>query len=630
MTAADRGADHRVPGPTRREALALAASTIFGSGFVPSGAQADPGIPTMWDLTALYPTPDAWTAERAAVLAALPRLLAFKDRLGTGAATLGAALQLRSDLARRTDRLNTYARLKADEDLRDPSGQARDELADDLDDRVKRAGAWMEPELLRLGPDRLRAALGADPSLGRFRFFLADLERRSPHILDGEAETLLAAIDAPLNGTERGRDQLVGADMPWPEIVLARGSRVRLGYPAFEAHRVDRDRDDRRAVYQAFFGTFRSFESTLGELLSAKLQANIVNADARRYPSALAAALAPNAIPEAVYRSMVAEADAGLPVLHRYLDMRRRMLGLPELGYHDLYVPVTTTNPPFDIATSRRNVVAAVAPLGAPYAARLATITAAGWMNAYPSPGKASGGYMNPGAYDVHPYVLLNHTGDYEGMTSLAHEFGHAMHSVLDDANQPYELSRYPIFVAEIASTVNEQLLADHMVRTARNKDERLFYLVQLCELLRTTFFRQSMLGEFELRIYEAAQDGQALTGARLTALFLDLLRRYHGPNVRIDPLYGIEWASIGHFYYDFYVYQYATSIAAATFFVDRILAGGASERETYLDVLRAGGSDHPTAILRRAGLDMTTPAPYRALVSKLDATLDAIERLMA
>ena len=629
MTAADR----RSPELTRRDALALTASTalgaVLGVGLMPSGAHADPDIPTMWDLTALYPTPNAWTAERAAVLATLPRLLAFKGRLGDGAATLGAALRLRSDLARRTDRLNTYATLKADEDLRDPSGQERGQLADDLDGQVKRAGAWIEPELLRLSTDSLQAEFGTDPSLSRFRFFLADLERRSPHILDAEAETLLAAADAPLDGTERGRDQLVGADMPWPEVTLRQG-RVRLDYPTFEAHRVDRNQDDRKAVYQAFFGTFRSFEGTLGELLSAKLEANVFRATSHRYPSALAAALAPNAIPEGVYRTMVAETNAGLPVLHRYLDMRRRMLGLSELSYHDLYVPMTTTNPGFDIASSRRHVLESVAPLGAPYVSRLATITAAGWMNAYPSRGKASGGYMNPGAYDVHPYVLLNHTGDYEGMTSFAHEFGHAMHSVLDDESQPYELSKYPIFVAEIASTVNEQLLADHMQRTARTRDEKLFYLVQLCELLRTTYFRQSMLAEFELQMYEAAQDGQALTGARFTALYLDLLKRYHGPNVRIDPLYGIEWASIGHFYYNFYVYQYATSIAAATFFVERILAGGISDRETYLSVLKAGGSDYPTTILQRAGLDMTSPAPYRALVLKMDMTLDAIEKLAA
>ncbi len=615
----------RMAGPTRREALLLTASAILA----PGGGRADPGIPTMWDLTALYPTPAAWTAERAAVLGALPKLLAYRGRLGEGAATLRAALQLRSDLARRADRLDAYASLKADEDLRDASGQERSQLADDLDGRVQGAGAWIGPELLALAPDKVDAEFDTDPALSKFRFYLRDLRRRSPHILNAEAESLLAAADTPLDGTERGRDQLVGADMPWPEITLTQ-VKVRLDYPAFEAHRVDRNRDDRTAVYQAFFETFRSFEGTLGELLSSKLQANIFRATAHRYPSALAAALAPHAIPERAYRTMVAETNIGLPVLHRYLDMRRRMLGLSELTYHDLYVPMTTTNPAFDIATSRRNVVAAVAPLGAAYEARLATITAAGWMNAYPSRGKASGGYMNPGAYDVHPYVLLNHTGDYEGMTSLAHEFGHAMHSVLDDENQPYELSRYPIFVAEIASTVNEQLLADHMQRTARTKDERLFYMVQLCELLRTTYFRQSMLAEFELRIYEAAQDGQSLTGARFTAFYLDLLRRYHGPDVRIDPLYGIEWASIGHFYYNFYVYQYATSIAAAAYFADRILTGGVSDRETYLNVLKAGGSDYPTAILQRAGLDMTAPTPYRALVSKMNATLDAIERLAA
>ncbi len=616
-------ANHQASGLTRRQAFALAALTIL----VPGSGRADPAIPTMWDLTALYPTPDAWAAERTAVLATLPKLLAFKGRLGDGAATLGAALRLRSDLNRRNDRLNTYATLKTDEDLRDASGQERSQFADDLDGQVKRAGAWIEPELLKLGPDKLDANLGTDPSLSRFRFFLTDLRRRSLHILDAEAESLLAASDTPLGGTARGRDQLVGADIPWPEVTLRQG-RVRLDYPAFEAHRIDRNQDDRKAIYRAFFGTFQSFEGTLGELLSAKLEANVFKATSRRYPSALAAALAPNAIPEGVYRTMVAETNAGLPVLRRYLDMRRRMLGLSELSYHDLYVPITTTNPSFDIVASRRHVLESVAPLGTVYASRLATITAAGWMNAYPSRGKASGGYMNPGAYDVHPYVLLNHTGDYEGMTSFAHEFGHAMHSVLDDESQSYELSKYPIFIAEIASTVNEQLLADHMQRTAKTRDEKLFYLVQLCELLRTTYFRQSMFAEFELRIYEEIQDGQALTGTRFTALYLDLLKRYHGPNVRIDPQYGIEWASVGHFYYNFYVYQYATSIAAATFFVGRLLAGSMSDRETYLDVLKAGGSDYPTTILQRAGLDMTSPTPYRALVSKMDMTLDAIERL--
>lgn len=285
-------ANHQASGPTRRQAFALAASTIL----VPGSGRADPAIPTMWDLTALYPTPDAWAAERTAVLVKLPKLLAFKGRLGDGAATLGAALRLRSDLNRRTDRLNTYATLKTDEDLRDASGQERSQLADDLDGQVRRAGAWIEPELLRLGPDKLDANLGTDPSLSRFRFFLTDLRRRSPHILDAEAESLLAAADTPLGGTARGRDQLVGADMLWPEVTLRQG-RVRLDYPAFEAHRVDRNQDDRKAVYRAFFGTFQSFEGTLGELLFAKLEANVFKASSRQYPSALAAALAPNAIP---------------------------------------------------------------------------------------------------------------------------------------------------------------------------------------------------------------------------------------------------------------------------------------------------------------------------------------------
>jgi oligoendopeptidase F len=417
--------------------------------------------------------------------------------------------------------------------------------------------------------------------------------------------------------------------MPWPEVTLASG-KVRLDSQGYAAARTSAVRADRKLVMDRFFGTFKAYESTLGAALAAQVQGDVFTARARRYPNALASALSGNAIPESVYRTLIAETNAGLPVLHRYFDVRRRLLGLSDLAYYDLYPPVTKLSATFDIATIRSLTLDAVAPLGAAYISRLAEATLKPWMSAFPRKGKAAGAYMDPGAYDVHPYLLLNLGDDYEAMTTFAHEWGHAMHSLLANQTQPYELSNYPTFIAEIASTVNEQLLAEHMHRMAKTKAEKLFYLDQICELLRGTFYRQAMFGEFELAMHETSERGEALSGAKLSEIYLSILHRYHGEAVKIEDVYALEWAYPQHFYMDFCVYQYATSISAAVYFVDQILAGGARERDNYLAVLKAGGSDYPVDILRRAGVDMTTPTPYRALVAKMDRTLTAMEALMA
>jgi len=612
---------------SRREALILSAAATL----IPAGAFAADAArpPTEWDLSELFPTPAAWTAERDAVIADLPGLAAYKGRLGESPATLRAALQLNSDLSRRLARLTTYANLAADADLQNAPGQERRQLAVALASQVSEANAWVNPELIALGPAKIDADLAADPALAKFAFALHDLKRLAPHTLDAAGEALLAGAIQPLAGPQAIRSQLVLSDLPWPEATLSTG-KVRLDSQGYAASRTSPIRAERKLVMDSFFGAFKDFESTLGSALSAQVQGDIFVAKARRYPNALASALSGNAIPEGVYRTLVAETNAGLPVLHRYFDIRRRLLGLPDLAYYDLYPPVTKLDARFDIGAIRANTLAAVAPLGQAYVARLAEATLKPWMSGFPRKGKAAGAYMDPGAYDVHPYLLLNLSDDYEGMTTFAHEWGHAMHSLLANQAQPYELSNYPTFIAEIASTVNEQLLAEHMYRTAKTRAEKLFYLDQVCELLRGTFYRQAMFGEFELAMHETAERGEALSGAKLTEIYLGILHRYHGDAVKIEDVYGLEWAYPQHFYMDFYVYQYATSISAAVYFVDQILAGGPKARDNYLSVLKAGGSDYPVDILKRAGLDMTTPTPYRALVAKMARTLDAMEALLA
>ena len=371
----------------------------------------------------------------------------------------------------------------------------------------------------------------------------------------------------------------------------------------------------------------RQAQHTLG----GGMQGTIFEAKARHYPSALAYAISNHNVPDAVYRTLVEEANNGLPSLYRYFALRKKMLGLSELHYYDLYVPLVKSDRAYTVDQAEKMTLTAVAPLGLDYVAMLAKGFSQRWMHALPQPGKTPGAYMNPGAYDVHPYVLANFTGNYDSVSTIAHEWGHAMHSVLASHAQPFETADYPIFLAEIASTTNEMLLQDDLITKAKTKEDKLFFLNQAIEIIRGTFFRQTMFAEFEMKAHEAGEHGQALTGEAFTKIYLDLLKRYYGDAqgvVKIDDLYGIEWAYIPHFYNDFYVYQYATSLSAAAYFSHAIAAGDTKVRDTYLGVLKAGGSDYPYDILKKAGLDMASPAPYQALVARLNMLLDQMEAL--
>ncbi len=615
--------------PSRRDLMLSAAA----AGLAPAlGAAAPPPVGDLagdWDLTDLYPSEAAWAAERAAVLSALPGLSGHKGTLGREASTLKAGFQAISDLRRRVGRLQVYAQLKADADTRAAPNQERRQLATDLDTTLEEATAWVAPEILSLGAARVRQLAGADPALARHRFHLEDILRSAPHTLGAEAEGVLASSTTLLSRPEQLHTQLTASDIPWPEVALSTG-KARLNDQGYVAHRGAPDRADRKQVFDAFWGAYGRFKSSLGETLATQVQGDIFTAKTRRHASALQSALFANNVPETVYRTLIAEAHAGLPLLHRYFDVRRRLLGLPDMAYNDIYPPATKIDRRFTLAEARRLTLQAVRPLGEAYVSQMEQATAARWMDAYSRPGKKSGAYMEGGAYDVHPYLLLNHTDAYDGLTTFAHEWGHAMHSLLANKAQPFETADYPIFLAEIASTNNEQLLVHFMIEGATSRAEKLFYLDQLLELLRGTFFRQTMFAEFELAIHERAERGEGLSGETFSRLYLDLLRKYHGDKVIIDPAYAVEWAYIPHFFMNFYVYQYATSVAASAYFSDRLLAGDAGAREIYLDVLRAGGSAYPTDVLKRAGLDMASPAPYRALVAKFGRTLDQIEAVMA
>jgi oligoendopeptidase F len=611
---------------------ALLAATTFGAAHAQVPAtEAAPTVPVVWDLTELYPTDAAWEAERKAIAEALPGLASLKGTLGKDASSLAKGMRTISDLDRRQGRLDTYASLKRDEDTRVAANEDRYERAQLLGTDLKSATAFVDPEIIAIGRDKVDRFIAGDPDLKVFAFQLHDIFRMAPHTLGAEAEGVLAASSNVTGAPQTIYTLLANADLPWPTVTLSDGKQVRLDSQGYTATRDVANRDDRKKVFETFFGKWAEYKKSFGATLAGDIQGTIFNAKARRYPTSVAYALSEHNIPDQVYRTLVEEANKGLPSLYRYFALRKKMLGLPDLHYYDMYVPLVKSDRRYTVADAEKMTLAAVAPLGDDYQKTLAADFAARWMHAMPQPGKKPGAYMNPGAYDVHPYVLANFTGNYESVSTIAHEWGHAMHSVLADRAQPYETSDYPIFLAEIASTANEMLLEDDLIAKAKTKEDKLFFLNQAVEIIRTTFFRQTMFAEFELKAHEAAERGEALTGDALTGIYLDLLKRYHGDAkgaVKIDDIYGAEWEYIPHFYMHYYVYQYATCLSAAAYFTHAIEAGDTKMRDTYLGVLKAGGSDYPYDILKRAGLDMASPEPYQAMIARLNMLLDQMEKL--
>jgi oligoendopeptidase F len=622
-------------------ALRSVLSSVLMSLAVSSSADAAPASPAtpvpdpahVWDLSLIYKDEAAFDAARKALVADLARVDTFKGRLGTSAATLREALELVSGLRKTYARLSSYASMASDEDLGNGPALARDQQISMVGAELSRALSFLAPEILSMGEEKVRTFLTADPGLAPYRFDLLDTLRRAPHTLGDEAEGVISSASLIADGPYSTYSVFTNAELPWPTISLSDGTQAKLDQSGYTRWRAAPNRADREAVFRAFWGKMKEFERTLGASLFAHVKGDWFRARVRKYPNSVSAAISGDNIPEAVYRTLVRETNANLPTLHRYFRLRARMLGVAEPRYWDIYPPLVTLDRKFPYDESRRLTIESAAPLGEAYAKELTAAVNGRYVHVYPREGKRSGAYMNGSVYDVHAFVLLNHNDDYESLTTMAHEWGHGMHSQLSNRTQPYPTSQYATFTAEIASTLPEALLLDKMLTVAANDDERLFYLGNALESLRGTFFRQAMFAEFELRIHEEVEKGEALTGDRLTALYADLLRRHHGHAegvMKIDDLVTVEWAYIPHFYYNFYVYQYATAIAASQLFAERILRGEPGARDTYLAMLKAGGSDYPYDLVKRAGVDLATPEPYRALATRMNRIMDEIETILA
>jgi oligoendopeptidase F len=587
-----------------------------------------------WNLSDVYADAAQWRARKDALTAELPGLRAFEGRLATSAAALADALELMSRLDKEISRLYVYASMVADEDSRRSEPQGMQQEMQTLYASFGAQAAFVEPELLRAGAATIERFLAAEPRLESFSFLLRDIVRRAAHTLSDAEEKLLADASPLASSATNIYTILSNADFPYPTITISSGAAVKVDQAGYSALRASANRDDRKAAMSAFFGALGNFSRTFGTTMNSSVQKALFYSKAKKYGSNLESALDGPNIPVSVYARLIEGVNQHLPTFHRYLKLRRRVMKLPdELHYYDLYAPlVSSVELRYTPEEAQAHVVNAMRPLGADYTGVLERGFRERWLDWYPTDGKVSGAYSNGGAYDVHPYILLNYLGQYNDVSTLAHELGHTMHSYYSNKVQPYPTANYTTFVAEVASTFNEALLVDYMLKTIDDTPTRLSLLGNYLEGIKSTVFRQTQFAEFELRMHEMGEKGQPITGEALCTLYLDICRRYYGHAgglCVVDDFIQHEWSFIPHFYREFYVFQYATSFCAAEALSAKVLGGDTATRDRYLTFLTRGGSKYPIDLLREAGVDMTTDEALTLTMARMNEVMDEIERIV-
>ncbi|MGQ9779168.1 MAG: oligoendopeptidase F [Bacillota bacterium] len=583
-----------------------------------------------WRLEDIFPNDAAWEEAFARVKEMLPQVEAFRGTLGSSPQQLLACLQARDALGELFERVYVYARMRRDEDNANPFYQSLYDRAEGLGVEIGAAIAYIVPEILSLPPERIADYLKEEPKLALYRHHLEEILRRRPHTLSAAEEELLARTGEILQAPENIFTMLDTADLKFPTIRDEEGRPVELTKGRYITFLESRVRRVRQEAFQALYATYGQRRNTLAATLAASVKADVFVAKVRRHPSALAAALFEDNIPLSVYDNLITTVREGLPLLHRYLALKKELMGLDELHLYDVYAPpVPDPGVNFTLAEAKESVARALAPLGQEYLEVLRAGFAERWIDAFENEGKTGGAY-SWGPYGVHPYVLLNYQGRLKDLFTLAHEMGHAMHSYYSYRTQPFVYAHYSIFVAEVASILNETLLFTHLLETNPDRAMRLYLLHHYLEEFRATVFRQTMFAEFEKEIHARVEAGEALTAEELCRLYFELNRVYFGPAVVVDREIELEWARIPHFYHAFYVYKYATGFAAATALADRILAEGEPAVRRYLEFLKSGAADYPNELLKRAGVDLTSPEPIDRALKVFETYLDRLAEEVA
>lgn len=579
-----------------------------------------------WKLEDMIASQQAWDQEYQEVKQLLGKAGDFQGKLHDPAA-LKQVFSLDDEISLHMERLYVYANMKHHEDMTDPAYQSLSEKARKLSVQVSEATSYITPEILALSDEQLTALIN-NPELSFYKRSLEEILRQKAHVLSKSEEALMAQVGSMSQSSSTIFGMLNNADMKFPKVINEDGEEAELTHGTYIQFLESRDRDVRRRAFETMYSTYSKHKNTLGATLNANITKNLFYSKARRYPSILEMALFGDNISTDVYNNLIDTVHDSLPLLHRYMELRKKLLKVDELHMYDLFSPlVEEFKWEISYEEAKQMVLESLKPLGEDYLKVLEDGFNSRWIDVYENEGKRSGAY-SWGSYGTHPYVLLNHKDNLNSMFTLAHEMGHAMHSYLSDEAQEYRYAQYPIFLAEVASTLNEALLMDYLLKKTTDPKAKMYLLTYYADQFRTTLFRQTMFAEFEKIVHEKAEQGESLTHQDFSQIYYDLNKLYHGDGMVVDQDIEMEWARIPHFYTSFYVYKYSTGFSAAISFSKQILEDGESSVSKYLDFLKSGGSDYPIPTLQKAGVDMSSPEPIKQAMSVFRNIIEQMEEL--
>ena len=586
-----------------------------------------------WKLEDLYASEQAWYDAKGKLAGRIDKISSFNGKIAGSAKQLLTCLELDSEFSQEFARLFSYAGMRSDEDTRISKYIGFKQELQYLATDYRTKSSYIEPEICSISPGTVKKYIQKESGLKIYEMYLDDLQRTKMHKLSEKEEDILAQASLITGASSSIYNIFSNAELPFPTVVLSDGKKVKLTHAAFSLHRASPNIQDREKVFKAYWSMYDQFKQTFGAQLNANVKKNMFLSRVRNYDSVLDSALNRNNIPTKVYHSLIDNVNSNLDKFHRYLGIKKRLLGLETLKYSDMYVSdVKKTEDKYPYETASKIIIESLEPLGTEYTDTVRKSIAERWIDVYPTPGKRSGAYCNGGAYDVHPYMLLNHNEQYQDVRTMTHELGHAMHSYLTNKTQPYPTSHYSIFVAEVASTFNEVLLMNKMLKKSKDRDQKLFLLMNYLDGIKGTLFRQTQFAEFELKMYELAEQGKPLTGDVFTELYADILKKYYGHDkgvCQIDELYTVEWAFIPHFYNYFYVYQYATSFTASAALAERVMNEEPGAVDKYLQFLSAGNSEYPIEILKKAGVDLTGKKPFDQTMDSMVRVMDQVDKIL-
>jgi len=584
-----------------------------------------------WRLEDIFESDVLWEKEFQEIKEMIPGISEFQGKLGDSAQVLLDALTYQDKVLSRLGKLYTYAHMRYDQDTGNSFYQGLNDRAKNLYTQVGSALSFIVPELLAVDESKIQSYLKENEELKVYEHALDEINKQRPHVLSAKEEALLAQASEVMSSPSTTFGMLNNADLTFPTIKDENGEEVEITHGRYIRFLESEDRNVRENAFKAVYETYGKYKNTFGSTLNGQVKKDNFNARIRNYKTAREAALSANNIPETVYDNLVNTINENLPLLHRYVSLRKKVLGVDELHMYDLYTPlVKEVKMEVKYDEAKDYILKGLAPLGKDYLGVLKEGFDNRWVDVQENKGKRSGAYSS-GAYGTNPYILMNWQDNVNNLFTLAHEFGHSVHSYYTRKNQPYAYGDYSIFVAEVASTCNEALLNDYLLKTIDDEKKQLYLLNHFLEGFRGTVFRQTMFAEFEHLIHMKAQEGEALTPDLLTESYYNLNKKYFGDDIVIDEEIGLEWARIPHFYYNYYVYQYATGYSAATALSKQILEEGESAVTRYINhFLKAGSSDYPIEVLKRAGVDMTSSGPIKEACKVFEEKLNEMEKLLS